>query len=310
MIPYGALPMKPTPKQKILVILGPTASGKTSLAVALAQMFGGEVISADSRQVYRGLDIGTEKITEEEMAGIPHHLIDCVDPETIYTAFDFKKDAAMQSEAIASRGHLPIIAGGTLFYTETLLGRRNAAQVPPNSELRAELEKLSTEALFNKLQEIDPRRAEAIDAHNPRRLVRALEIAHALGAVPEEAIAECPYDAYIIGLSVPAETLRERIAKRLRETLQKGLVEETQILLKKGIPAERLMEIGLEYRVVLSYLNGEFEENLLEQKLIDKVWQYAKRQRTWLKRIEGVTWYEVDEREKIATDVRKFLEEE
>lgn len=309
MIPYGALPMKPTPKQKILVILGPTASGKTSLAVALAQTFSGEVISSDSRQVYRGLDIGTEKITEEEMADIPHHLIDCVDPETIYTAFDFKKDAAMQSEAIASRGHLPIIAGGTLFYTETLLGRRNTAQVPPNSELRAELEKLSTEVLFNKLQEIDPRRAEAIDAHNPRRLVRALEIAHALGAVPEEAIAECPYDAYIIGLSVSADILKERITLRLKETLAKGLVEETQMLLKKGVPEERLMEIGLEYRVVLEHLKGDIPADLLEQKLIDKVWQYAKRQRTWLKRINDVHWYDPTDR-KIFDDVKYFLNKE
>ncbi len=309
MIPYGTLPMKPTPKQKILVIVGPTASGKTSLAVALAHLFNGEIISADSRQVYRGLDIGTEKITKEEMSGIPHHLIDCVDAETIYTAFDFKKDAEMHSADIARRGHLPIIAGGTLFYTETLLGRRNVAQVPPNNALRTELEKLSTEVLFEKLKKIDPRRAEVIDAQNPRRLVRALEIAEALGKVPAEKEAECTYDAYIIGLSVSPEILKERIALRLKETLAKGLVEETKMLLKKGIPKERLMEIGLEYRVVLEYLQGDLAEDVLEQKLVEKVWQYAKRQRTWLKRIEGVTWYESTEREKIIADVKRFLED-
>ncbi len=128
MIPYPTRPMKENPRQKILVLVGPTASGKTSLAVHIAHTFSGEVISADSRQVYRGLDVGTEKITRAEMAGVPHHLIDCIDPETIYTAFDFKNDAEKLITDIAQRNHLPIVAGGTLFYIETLLERKNSAE--------------------------------------------------------------------------------------------------------------------------------------------------------------------------------------
>lgn len=300
--------MKDSPKQKIVVVIGPTASGKTSLAVHIAQTFDGEVISADSRQVYQGLDIGTEKITTEEMGGVPHHLIDCVDPLESYTAFDFKKDAEQCIAEIAQRNHAPVIAGGTLFYIETLLGRKNSPEIAPNPDLRAVLEKLPAETLFEMLKTKDLRRAQAIDSKNPRRLVRALEIVDALGVVPEEVDSECPYEIFIVGISVPVEILKERIAKRLRETLQKGLVAETQMLLKKGISEERLSEIGLEYRVVLSYLRGEIEEEDLAQKLIDKVWQYAKRQRTWLKRVEGTHWYDAGEKEQIVEDVRKFLE--
>jgi len=299
--------MNTTLKQKILVIVGPTASGKTSLAVRIAQECNGEVISADSRQVYRGLDVGTEKITYEEMGGIPHHLIDCVDPHTTYTAFDFKNDAGKQIKEISARGHVPIVAGGTLLYIETLLGRKVVPEIPPNPALREKLEKLSVDALFEMLKEKDPTRAKNIDAKNPRRLVRALEIVEALGKVPEETAVECPYDAYIIGLSTDANTLREKIAQRLSETLQKGLVEETKKILADGLSETRLKEIGLEYRVVLEYLHGEIIEEQMKKKLIEKVWQYAKRQRTWLKRMEGVRWYEASESERMVEGVRGFL---
>ncbi len=299
--------MHTTPKQKILVIVGPTASGKTSLAVRIAQECNGEIISADSRQVYRGLDSGTEKITHEEMGGIPHHLIDCADPRETYTAFDFKNDAEKHIKEITARGHVPIIAGGTLLYIETLLGRKVVPEIPPNPVLREKLEKLSVNALFEMLKEKDPTRAKNIDAKNPRRLVRALEIVEALGTVPKETQTECPYDAYIIGLLTDADTLRDKIAQRLSQTLEKGLVEETKKVLADGLSETRLKEIGLEYRVVLEYLHGEITEEQMKQKLIEKVWQYAKRQRTWLKRMEGVRWYEASDDERIMEEVRGFL---
>lgn len=294
-------------KQKIVVIVGPTASGKTSCAIDLATHFNGEVISADSRQVYRGLDIGTEKATPKEMRDIPHYLIDIVDPHNTYTAADFKKDAERAIADIATRGKLPIIAGGTFFYVETLLGTQTLPDVPPNETLRATLEKKTDVELLALIAKRDPIRAENIDPHNRRRLMRALEIIEAKGVVPAPAITDSPYDALIIGIDVPKEILRERIETRLDETLAKGLVEETNTLLKNGVPRKRLDEIGLEYRVVLEYLDGEISEETMREKLVAKVWQYAKRQLTYLKKMENIAWYTRDDVEKMNKDVAAFL---
>ncbi|MBP9750208.1 MAG: tRNA (adenosine(37)-N6)-dimethylallyltransferase MiaA [Candidatus Pacebacteria bacterium] len=295
------------PLKKIVVIVGPTASGKSSLAVHLASHFNGEVISADSRQVYRTLDIGTEKITEEEKAGIPHHLIDIVEPETIYTASDFLRDADAAIDDITIRHKLPIVAGGTLFYVDSLLGNFSHANVPPNRELRAHLEQRSNDQLYAKLLEKDPTFAASVDKHNPRRLIRALEIIEAKGKVPG-LTPQKRYEALIIGIDIDRDLLRERIATRLKETLTRGLIEETKKLLAAGVSKERLNEIGLEYRIVLEYFDKLIPEAMLEEKLVNKVWQYAKRQRTWLKRMENVQWINVGEKERAVELVRGFLE--
>lgn len=295
-------------KQKIVVIVGATASGKTGLAIELAKRFSGEVISADSRQVYKGLDIGTEKATHEEMRGIPHHLIDIINPQETYTAADFVQDAQTAVADITARGNLPIIAGGTFFYVETLLGAKTLPEVPPNEKLREKLVEKTDVELLALIEEHDPVRARNIDPHNRRRLVRALEIIEAKGAVPTPAGAtDSPYDALIIGIDVPKETLRERIANRLDATLAKGLIEETQALLESGVPRERLNEIGLEYRVVLDYFDGKITEPTIREKLVAKVWQYAKRQRTYLKKMGNIRWYTRDELEKMQKDVAAFL---
>lgn len=295
------------PKQKIIVIVGPTASGKTSLSVSLAQALRGEIISADSRQVYTALNIGTEKITKEEMAGIPHHLIDCTSPLTTYTASDFVHDASQTLAEIQARGTTPFIVGGTFFYIEALLGIKQIPLVPPNPSLRRELESLSTEELYQRLQTQDPIRARTIDAQNPRRLIRALEILSVHSTVPPFTPHDTPYDAYIVGLSLPPPLLRQRITQRLHETLGKGLVTETQTLLAQGIPEARLREIGLEYRVVLDALSGTIPFSALETTLVQKVWQYAKRQNTWLKKMQHVHWYAPEERERIHEDIKAFL---
>ncbi len=167
-------------KPKILVIVGATASGKTALSIDLAKQYTGEIISADSRQIYKTLNIGTGKVTTKEMDGIPHHLIDVVYPTETYNADDFKKDAKKAIVDIISRGHLPIIAGGTFFYVDTLLGRITTPNVPPNPQLRRTLEAMSAEELYNELRERDQRRALEMDPQNKRRLVRALEIISAL----------------------------------------------------------------------------------------------------------------------------------
>ena len=293
-------------KPKIIVIVGPTASGKTGLSIAIAKEFDGEVISSDSRQVYKGLDIGTEKVTSEEMAGVPHHLLDVVEPSVVYTATDFKQDAIKATEDILARGKLPIVAGGTFFYVDTFLRRISTPEVPPNPELRAELEKFTTEELYERLKTLDPKRAAAIDPHNHRRLMRSIEVAEALGSVPPPEESECPYDVLMIGIETDKEELRARIRARAQEALTKGLVEETKELLENGVTRERLSEIGLEYRIIMEYMDGSLTDEELIQKLEEKNWQYAKRQLTWLKRDESIEWIDKDDIETVFVRVREF----
>lgn len=290
---------------KIIVVIGPTASGKTALAITLAKIFDGEVVSADSRQVYRGLNIGTGKVAPEEMRGISHHLIDIADPSTKYTASDFLRDANSAIQDITARDKLPIIAGGTFFYIDILLGNRAVAGVPVNITLRANLERFSVEELYEKLLKLDPQYAERIDRHNRRRLERALEIVAEYGTMPALAPRQ-RYEALILGIDIPREILRERIGTRLDATLERGLVEETKDLLAQGIPESRLNEIGLQYRVVLAHLRGEYDYEEMHTVLKQKIWQYAKRQYTWLKRMKNVQWVSFDETQKAIELARNF----
>lgn len=279
-------------KPKILVIVGPTASGKTSLSIKLAKEQNGEVISADSRQVYRGLDLGTGKVTQEEMDGVPHHLLDIADPKEIYTAADFVRDGRAAIADIISRGKLPIIVGGTFFYTDALLGRIVTPEVPPNPLLRAELEKLSAPELFEKLQALDPERAEHIDEHNPRRLERAIEIALALGKVPQLPTEEI-YDARILGIKIDQETLHKNIHTRLLARLDAGMIDEVKRLHEKGLSYERMEDLGLEYRYIARHLKDELSYEEMVEILETKIRQFAKRQMTWLKRDKSIEWISV-----------------
>lgn len=296
-------------KQKIVVIVGPTASGKTALAIKLAKLYDGEVISADSRQVYRGLDIGTEKVSPEEMDGVPHHLIDIVDIETVYAATDFKRDAETAIADIAKRNKLPIIAGGTFFYVDTLLSTAQIPNVPPNPELREKLELLPAETLFTALAKIDPRRAGEIDPHNKRRLIRALEIIESLGIVPVPESVQNRYEVLFLGINVEKEELRARIRARAKRALKRGLIPETKHLLETGVSRARLAEIGLEYPLVTQYLDDALSDEELVQKLEEKNWQYAKRQLTWLKRNPAIHWIEPDNSIQIAALMDTFLQD-
>ncbi len=277
-------------KPKAIAIVGPTASGKTALSIALAKVFGGEVISADSRQVYCGLDIGSAKVTPDEMGGIPHHLIDIVDPRTVYTGADFKRDGTVALCDIITRGKLPIVAGGTFFYLELLKGTMSSAPVPPNQPLRAILEQKTTTELFASLAAKDPRRAEVIDSDNPRRLIRALEIIDAIGAVPEVTTAELPYNWLTIGIDVPTEVLNERIHTRIIDRMKIGMIEEVEALHKNGVSWERLDAIGLEYRYIALYLQNKLSREEMIEQLTNKSRQYARRQRVWLKRDQSIIW--------------------
>jgi len=295
-------------KPKVIVVVGPTASGKTSLSVALAQRFNGEVISADSRQVYKGLDIGTAKITKAEMAGVTHHLIDVVDIDTPYSVTNFKVDANVAITRILNRNKLPIIAGGTFFYVDVLLGKSPVSEVPPNQELRKELEKKDKQDLYAALEKLDPKRAADIDPDNKRRLIRALEIVAAIGAVPKKLPSDSAYNVLTIGIKTSKNELRERFKQRAEEWLRNGFVAEVEKLLTEGVSRERLQEIGFEYALMLEYIDGKLDRDAFVQKFIEKNWQYAKRQLSWLKRDKSIIWFNPDEIDRISSHINEFLE--
>ncbi len=267
----------------ILCVAGPTASGKSARAVALAKEQNGEVISVDSRQVYRMLDIGTEKTTTEEMDGIPHHLIDICDPKDTYSAGDFVRDAETAIQDIRSRGKVPILAGGTHFYFDALLYGL-PADIPQNPELRASLEKRSVDSLMDEVAKRDPRRAARLDPKNKRRVIRALEIIESHGHVPERATKVPHYQVKWIILNPERDELRERIERRLARALQNGLIEETRRV-REYVGDARLNELGLEYRIVGEYLRDERSEESLLPSLTTKVWHYARHQKAWLRKL-------------------------
>lgn len=293
-------------KPKIIVIVGPTASGKTGLAIELAKRFNGEVVSADSRQVYRGLDIGSAKVTKEEMGGVPHHLLDIADPKEAYTAADFKRDAKIAVDDILARGKLPIICGGTFFYIDALLEKVSLPEVEPDAELRAELQEKSAAELIGILEKLDPERAKSVEKENPRRLIRAIEIARSLGYVPEPEIRECPYDVLAIGLIVDMETHGEVLKARILERLNAGMKEEVERLLNEGVTHERLEKFGLEYRYLSRYLRGLLPFDAMVEELTVKSRQFAKRQMTWLKRDPEIKWFNRHD-QKISNEVNAFL---
>lgn len=268
---------------RIVCVVGPTASGKSARAVSEALERDGEVISVDSRQVYRTLDIGTEKTMPGDMRGIPHHLLDIRDPHETYSAGDFVNDAEQLIADITSRGKLPILAGGSHFYFDALLYGL-PGRVPMQSALRNELENESTEELYKRLQTIDPRRASALDPRNRPRLVRALEVVSSLGSVPERSKKRSRYAVEWIVINPESAVLRERIDARLAQALAGGLIEEVARV-RAAVGDERLNTFGLEYRVVGEFLRGERTRESLLAALSAKLWQYARRQKAWLRKL-------------------------
>ncbi|MCK9352162.1 MAG: tRNA (adenosine(37)-N6)-dimethylallyltransferase MiaA [Candidatus Paceibacterota bacterium] len=292
---------------KILAVLGPTSSGKSDLAVFLAEKFDGEVVSADSRQVYRGLDIATGKITAEEMRGIPHHLLDVADPKDRHTVSHFKRDAEFVIDDILSRGKLPIICGGTMQFVNAVTENFITPETLPDEKLRGELYAKSNDELFAELQTLDPRRAEKIDRNNPRRLVRAIEIARALGSVPKIPDLPKKYDTLKIAIQTDKEILRERIGRRLDARLKLGMIAEAEKLHASGISFERMRELGLEYRYLADLFEGRISGEKMKEKIFFKDWQYAKRQITWLKRDPEIRWFPLSDQTKIVALSENFL---
>ncbi len=278
------------PAKRLIVIVGPTATGKSGLAVSLAKKFHGEVISADSRQVYRGLNIGSGKIAKKEMMGIRHHLLDVTNPRQTFTVAHYQHLAHKALENVWKRDKLPIFCGGTGFYIESVVDGLVIPEVKPNPALRKKLRKISAGKLFGMLKKKDPRRAAVIDRYNPVRLIRALEIADALGKVPELKKNPIAAGVLIIGVTKNASELRKAIETRLAKRIKAGMVKEVEQLHQRGVSWKRLEDFGLEYRYVALYLQNKIKKEELVPLLSKKIRDYAKRQMTWFKRDKRIRW--------------------
>ncbi len=293
---------------EVLVILGPTATGKSDMAVKLAKKYRGEVISADSRQVYKGLDIGTGKITKEEMQGIHHWLLDVEKPNNVFNVADYKKLADEKIKTILKRSKLPIICGGTGFYIDAIIKNIILPEVKPDLKLRKDLEQKSLEELQETLLKLDPIRYKSIDLKNKVRLVRAIEIAKHIGKVPEIKIGTPSYNVLQIGLHLDTETLRKKINKRVVSRLKQGMIEEAVELNKKGLGFERMRELGLEYRYLADYLENKIDKKKLALKLQNEIWHYAKRQMTWFKRDKSIKWFNPKEVKSIYRQIDEWID--
>ncbi len=291
---------------KIVVIVGPTASGKSDLAVLLAKELNGEVISADSRQVYRGMDIGTGKITKSEMQKIPHHLLDVASPTRVFGVAQYKRRAELAINDILNRGKLPIICGGTGFYIQALVDGLILPDVKADQKLRKKLSQVSTNELFLILKKLDPKRANNIDSKNSVRLIRAIEIAMSLGKVPQLKN-ESKYTPLFIGLNVREQTLHERISLRLMKRMRRGMVSEVKHMIENGVSVKRMEELGLEYRFISRFLNKEMSKAQMLKDLETAIRQYAKRQYTWFRRDKRIQWIDYSDRAKALILAKVFL---
>lgn len=282
-------------KPKIIVVLGPTASGKSSLAVKLAKKIsafsgGAEIISADSRQIYKGMDVGTGKITRKEMAGIPHYLLDISNPKKQFSVSQYQKLANQAIKKILKKGKMPIICGGTGLYIDAVIDNVIFPNILPNYLLRKKLEKLTIAELFGKLKKLDPNRAKNIDKNNPRRLIRALEIVMVSKKPVPEIKKQNNYDALKIGIKRQPNELKELIRKRLLKRIKAGMLQEIKKLHKRGVSWKRLFDFGLEYRWVSLYLKKKISKAEMIEKLNKAIVDYAKRQMTWFKRDKEIQW--------------------
>jgi tRNA dimethylallyltransferase len=273
------------PAFNLLVILGPTASGKTHLGVEAARALGGEIISADSRQVYRGMDIGTGKDLAE-YGDVPYHLIDIVDPGYEFNVFEFQRRFFDAFSDIRRRDRLPLLVGGTGLYLDAVLKGYRLVEVPENPALRSELAKLGLEDLAERLKAIRPDLHNTTDLLDRGRLVRAIEIAEGEAAAAADLPPLPELTPLVLGIRWERSELRRRITSRLRERLQNGMIEEVARLHEEGVPWETLDFYGLEYRFVARHLRGELNRNDMLQKLNSAIHQFAKRQETWFRRME------------------------
>lgn len=309
-------------KQKVLVIVGPTAVGKTALSIDLAKEFSGEIISGDSLQVYRKLDIGTAKVTEAEKETIPHFLIDVKDADENYSAFEFKQSAEKAIEEISDRDHLPIIAGGTGMYIQSLLFDFQLGSPEEDKKAEAIRNKWEQfakdegkEALWNYLRKIDLKASESIHMNNEKRAIRAIEVFEKTGtSILEQQgidladLSQCQYDVKLIGLMTDRDLLYERINQRVDVMMASGLIDEAKYVLSLG---KTQASQGIGYKELFPYIRGDVSLDVAVDKVKQHSRQYAKRQLTWFKNRMTVEWFDVvqnpEELEKIRESIQKWL---
>jgi len=352
--------MKVKNTNKIIIVLGQTSTGKSDFAVEIAKHINGEIISADSRQVYKGMDLGTGKVPRDKNSSkskhkktntyfyknVPHHLLDVISPKKVFSVDDFSKQANKKIEEILKRpvGHhdssgaggknVPIICGGTGFYIDTLINQTSLPKVPPNKKLRKKLYSKSAIALFEYLKKLDPERAKTIDKNNKVRLIRAIEIAKAIGKVPQipirqdltgtkldnsksatnsamaEFVASSNFEVLKIGLTISPEILKKKIYDRIIIRIKKGMLKEIKNLHDNGVSWKRMHELGLEYRYGALYWQKKLNKEEMIEKLNTETWHYAKRQKTWFKRDKDIIWInplKKSEKLKVIKKVKNFL---
>lgn len=306
--------MKLLEKQKVLVVIGPTAVGKTKLSIQLAKRYNGEIISGDSMQVYKTLDIGTAKITKEEMDGVVHHLIDIKEPTEEFSVAEFQKLVREKIEEITSRGKLPIIVGGTGLYIQAVLQDYQFAESEKDMELRASLEQLAAEIggeqLHQKLAELDPKTAETIHPNNTRRVIRALEVYYTtdqtVSEIQSKQNQEEWYNSLIIGLTMDRELLYSRINQRVDLMMEQGLLEEVKGLFDQQIYSQAVRGIG--YKEIYDYLEGKATLEEAVEQVKQNSRRYAKRQLTWFRNKMDVKWFDLTASVMQSTDTEIFKE--
>ena len=291
---------------KVVAVVGTNASGKSALGIELAKRFGGEIISADSRQVFRGLDLGSGKVTREEMQGVPHHMIDVREPGEFFSMADFQRMSYELIGEIIARGHLPMIVGGTGLYVDSVLDGYLLSDTEPDLAYRAELEKLTTPELYEMLVKLVP--DVQVEKNNRNRVMRMLERIHdGDDATPGK---QARYDSLRLGVSWPRDVLAKRIDERITMRLEQGMIEEVQGLLDSGVSTEFLLGLGLEYRFITQYLTGELpDRDEMLAKLAQAIRKFAKRQMTWFRRNPDIVWLDMagDPIAQATREIEQFL---
>lgn len=304
-------------KPKIVVIVGPTASGKTAVSIELAKKINGEIISADSMQIYKEMNIGSAKPTEDEKQGIYHHMIDVVEPTETFSVAKYKEMAEKCIEKILARGKVPIVVGGTGLYVSTLTSGIEFSNIENDLKYRDELTKLSLEengvdVLFEKLKSVDQEAAKVIDKNNVRRVIRALEIYKVTGKtktqVDKESLKELKYDYRIFGMQWDRKELYERINKRVDIMIDMGLVEEVRRINEKGISSTAIQ--GLGYKEIIEYINNEVTLDEAIEKIKQETRKYAKRQMTWFRKDKTIVWLDAKNRDEVVDYIYKNIREE